>query len=174
MWSQKALFRSPPTFWTSTSGPSSPQFSGAVRFLRLGTPCSSYSMARSVQIKGPRPLRSKKHILGLPNLSACSRMGPSNAREHAHRLLEAALTVMNQRGDFSAREPRDQPYLADASIEYLQILRQTCSVYARISVSLDRCTLSLLLCSARCPPWKSSAIAVLEVTDMLLSCCSEG
>ena len=88
---------------------------GSVRFLYLGTPCSTFSMARAVKMKnGPRPLRSLEHPLGLPSLGLAEKQQALLGNMLLDKSVEAALAVLAEGGDFSLENPREKSSLEHA------------------------------------------------------------
>ena len=107
---------------------------GSVRFLHLGTPCSTFSAARAVKMKnGPRPLRSLEHPLGLPFLAAVEKQQAQLGNMFLDKSVEAALAVLAEGGDFSL-ENREKSLLWNMpSIQFLKIM------YPTFVVSFDQC-----------------------------------
>ena len=107
---------------------------GSVRFLHLGTPCSTFSMARAVKMKnGPRPLRSLEHPLGLPTLGSAEKQQALLGNTLLDKSVEAALAVMAEGGDFSLENPEKSLLWNMPSIQFLKIM------YPTFVVSFDQC-----------------------------------
>ena len=77
---------------------------GAVAFLHLGTPCSSFSLARS-RPGGPPPVRSKDCPLGLDSVPVGHRWQLLLANELLFRSLELFEAVVQSGGDASLENP---------------------------------------------------------------------
>ena len=107
---------------------------GSVRFLHLGTPCSTFSMARAVKMKnGPRPLRSLEHPLGLPTLGAAEKQQALLGNTLLDKSVEAALAVLAEGGDFSLENPEKSLLWNMPPIQFLKIM------YPTFVVSFDQC-----------------------------------
>ena len=81
--------------------------SRAVRVAIMGTPCKTCSIA-TFQPDGPGPFRTRKHILGLPNLSATRRTELKLNNELISLTVELALELDENDGAFIIENPVDR------------------------------------------------------------------
>ncbi|CAE7505806.1 unnamed protein product, partial [Symbiodinium necroappetens] len=87
---------------------------GAVTFLHLGTPCSSFSIARS-RPGGPPPLRSRTEPLGFTTSSQAGQWQITLANELLFRSLELFAAVVPQ-----VQQLKLQPHLYNVDLDQCQ------------------------------------------------------
>ena len=105
---------------------------GAVSFLHLGTPCSSFSIARS-RPGGPPPLRSQAEPLGLAKNSQPAQWQLTLANELLFRSLELFATLVQAGGDATLENPRSSLMW---QVPQVQQLKLKLHLY---NVDLDQC-----------------------------------
>ncbi|CAE7663973.1 unnamed protein product, partial [Symbiodinium microadriaticum] len=105
---------------------------GAVSFLHLGTPCSSFSIARS-RPGGPPPLRSQAEPLGLVKSSQAAQWQLTLANELLFRSLELFAAVVQAGGDATLENPRSSLMW---QVPQVQQLKLKLHLY---NVDLDQC-----------------------------------
>ncbi|CAE7781028.1 unnamed protein product [Symbiodinium sp. KB8] len=105
---------------------------GAVSFLHLGTPCSSFSIARS-RPGGPPPLRSQAEPLGLVKSSQAAQWQLTLANELLFRSLELFAAVVQAGGDATLENPRSSLM---SQVPQVQQLKLKLHLY---NVDLDQC-----------------------------------
>ena len=105
---------------------------GAVSFLHLGTPCSSFSIARS-RPGGPPPLRSQAEPLGLAKNSQPAQWQLTLANELLFRSLELFATLVQAGGDATLENPRSSLM---SQVPQVQQLKLKLHLY---NVDLDQC-----------------------------------
>ena len=105
---------------------------GAVAFLHLGTPCSSFSLARS-RPGGPPPVRSRDCPLGLDPVPVGYHWQLLLANELLFRSLELFEAVVQSGGDASLENPLRSLMW---QVPQLQQLKVRLHLY---NVDLDQC-----------------------------------
>ncbi|CAE7645183.1 unnamed protein product [Symbiodinium necroappetens] len=105
---------------------------GAIGFLHVGLPCSTFSQARQ-RPGGPRPLRSRLMPLGLEHRSAAEEDQLFAANELLNRSLLLMHSVINSGGDFSLENPLSSLLWQVPAVQQLKVRHRL------YNVDFDQC-----------------------------------